>query len=764
MRFSPHPLVRAATATACVAALAVTASPAQAAPGPAQPPTDPSAVARETLATGDGWASFGNGTTGGSAATPDQVFTVSTRDELAAAVAGDQPKIVYIDGTIDGNVDEDNQPLTCADFARDGYTLEAFLEAYDPATWGKVDPAGPLEDARRASQRAQAARVQVPIGSNTTLVGLPGALVKGANLKVDGESNVILRGVEFQNAYDCFPAWDPGDGEFGEWNSEYDPLSLYGATNVWIDSNEFSDEGMPDSEQPTYYGRQYQVHDALLDITHGSDLVTVSWNRFRDHDKVMLIGSSDSRTSDDGKLRITLHHNEWRDLGQRTPRVRYGQVDVYNNLYVEDDAGNYQYSWGIGVQSKLVAEHNAFTLAPTIEPSSVIKYWKGTTMTEGGNLVNGEPVDLLAAHNAAHDPDIAEGAGWTPTLRRTVHPATSVPRVVGALAGPQGLGRPEHITVAQGNGGDVTSVQAAVDAAPTASTRTVEIVIEPGVYREVVRVDRTKPKLSFVGATGRAEDVVITYDNAAGTPKPDGSGTYGTSGSATATLAGADFTARYLTFENSFDEQAHPEITNQQAVAVKTTADRMVFDNVRFLGNQDTLYLDSPNATTPARAYVHGSWIEGDVDFIFGRASAVIDGSTIKALKRDSDPNGYVVAPSTSSPGWLGFLVTDSKLISNAKPDSYFLGRPWRPSSFPSAEPQVVVRDSFLGNHIKDDPWTSMSGRDWSEGRALEYRNDGPGAGINPDRPQLTDAQAADYEIQDYLSGSDGWDPTGNTD
>ena len=252
MRFSPHPLVRAATATACVAALAVTASPAQAAPGPAQPPTDRSAVARETLATGDGWASFGNGTPGGSAATPDQVFTVSTRDELAAAVAGDQPKIVYIDGTIDGNVDQDNQPLTCAAYARDGYTLEAFLEAYDPATWGRVDPAGPLEDARRASQRAQAARVQVPIGSNTTLVGLPGALVKGANLKVDGESNVILRGIEFQNAYDCFPAWDPGDGEFGEWNSEYDPLSLYGATNVWIDSNEFSDEGMPDSEQPTY--------------------------------------------------------------------------------------------------------------------------------------------------------------------------------------------------------------------------------------------------------------------------------------------------------------------------------------------------------------------------------------------------------------------------------------------------------------------------------------------------------------------------------
>jgi pectate lyase len=610
------------------------------------------------------------------------VFTVRTRDELAAAVAGDTPKIVYIDGTIDGNVDADNAPLTCADYARNGYTLDAYLKAYDPATWGRADPAGPLEDARRASQRAQAARVEIPIGSNTTVIGLPGALVKGANLEVDGESNVIIRGIEFQNAYDCFPAWDPGDGAFGEWNSEYDPLSLYEATNVWIDSNEFSDEGMPDAEQPTYFGRHYQVHDALLDITHSTDLVTVSWNRFRDHDKVMLIGSSDSRTADAGKLRITLHHNEWRDMGQRTPRVRYGQVDVYNNHYVEDDAGNYQYSWGVGVQSQLVAEHNAFTLPPSIPPSSVIKYWKGTAMTEGGNLVNGQSVDLLAAHNTASDPDIARGAGWTPNLRRTVHPAQSVPRVVGNLAGPSGLGQPERITVAPDGGADVATVQAAVDSAPTASTRPVDIVIEPGVYREVVRVDKSKPGLSFLGATGNAEDVVITYDNASGTPKPGG-GTYGTTGSATVTLAGPDFTARDVTFENSFDEQAHPEITNRQAVAVKTTADRMVFDGVRFLGNQDTLYLDSPHVSQNARVYVHDSWIEGDVDFIFGRATAVIEKTTIKALKRDSTPNGYILAPSTVAGNPRGFLVTDSKLISNAKPGTYFLGPPVAPQQRP---------------------------------------------------------------------------------
>jgi hypothetical protein len=52
-----------------------------------------------------------------------------------------------------------------------------------------------------------------------------------------------------------------------------------------------------------------------------------------------------------------------------------------------------------------------------------------------------------------------------------------------------------------------------------------------------------------------------------------------------------------------------------------------------------------------------------------------------------------------------------------------------------------------------------MSGYDWAEGSNAEYNNDGPGAVVNADRPQLSDAEAADHEIDDYLAGSDGWAP-----
>lgn len=427
----------AAPAAALTAVPPATASASAFAPAPGFAGRD---IGRQTLPAGDGWGSYSTGTTGGAAATKENVFVVRDRNALARAVAGNTPKIVYVKGAFDANVDDQGKPLTCGDYAADGYSLDAFLKAYDPATWGRADPSGPLEDARAASQARQDARVKINVGSNTTIVGLGKATIKGANLMLKGVDNVIIRNLDLRDAHDCFPAWDPTDGATGAWNSEYDIVTLSGATHVWLDHNTLSDAGNPDSAQPEYFGEPYQVHDGLLDVINASDFVTASWNRFRDHDKTSLIGNSDSRTTDAGHLRVTFHHNEFRNLGQRLPRVRYGQVDVYNNHYAQTTADGYSYSLGVGVQSAIVAEHNAFTLPATIKPAQVIKYWKGTAIRTHGNLVNGVPVDLRAAHNEAYDPDLSGDVGWTPSLRTTVHRPGAVPRLVGAFAGAGRLG------------------------------------------------------------------------------------------------------------------------------------------------------------------------------------------------------------------------------------------------------------------------------------------------------------------------------------
>jgi len=414
----------------------------------------------EVLASNDGWGAFGAGTTGGSLATSDHVYTVRTRAELIAALndgvpsptspanPSNLPKIIYVDGTINFNVDDANQPLTCEDYYRNGYTIEAFLATYDPAVWGRVNPTGPLETARLASQAAQQARVRIRVGSNTTIVGIgKKATLRGVWLDLRGtanvansRSNIIIRNLTLEDSHDCFPQWAPNDGALGSWNSLYDLISLRDTNNVWIDHNTFRDKATRDEDQPQYFGVLFQVHDGALDITNASDLVTVSWNRFLTHDKVSLIGSSDGATADRGKLRVTIHHNLYDGVGQRSPRVRFGQVHVYNNYYKIERLPSYQYSWGVGIESAIYAENNFFKTDKTVTPDQFIERLNGSSIFAAGTHVNGTPaknlVDVVAAWNAVNDPDLGTDVGWTPSLFSVIEPTRKVPSAVQDDAGP----------------------------------------------------------------------------------------------------------------------------------------------------------------------------------------------------------------------------------------------------------------------------------------------------------------------------------------
>lgn len=393
-------------------------------------------LGRQVLPAGDGWAAEGTGTTGGS--TASDVFEVRTRAELVTALAAPAPKIIYVRGHIDGNTDDAGNPLTCADYATDGYTLNGYLAAYDPAVWGRATrPSGPLESARAASAAVQGRRMKLKVSADTTIVGVGRAVLSGLNLHVDKVDNVIIRNLTFVDAADCFPQWDPTDGTAGNWNSAYDNISVTGSTHVWVDHNTFTDGANQDSTQPRYFDRPYQVHDGELDITNAANFVTVSWNRFADHDKTMLIGSTNNPANDRGKLNVTVHHNHFSGTLQRMPRVRFGQVHVYDNFY--EIPASVSYALGVGVESAIVAESNVFALDPAVSPDDLIFDWGGTRITARDNLVrtgrHTRPVDLLAAYNATHDPDLAADAGWTPTLHTAITPARQVPGLVSRHAG-----------------------------------------------------------------------------------------------------------------------------------------------------------------------------------------------------------------------------------------------------------------------------------------------------------------------------------------
>ncbi len=154
----------------------------------------------------------------------------------------------------------------------------------------------------------------------------------------------------------------------------------------------------------------------------------------------MLIGSSDSRITDRGKLRVTLHHNLFDNVGQRTPRGRFGQVHVYNNYYRIINNANYGYSWGVGIESMIYAENNYFKTDQKVAPDQFISVFKGTALHESGTRINGTPgggfVDLVATYNAANDPDLSDDVGWTPTLFTEILDTQNVIPAVESEAGP----------------------------------------------------------------------------------------------------------------------------------------------------------------------------------------------------------------------------------------------------------------------------------------------------------------------------------------
>jgi len=396
-------------------------------------------IGRQVLNVQDGWAAYSsdasNGTTGGATAAPSQVYVVENRSELLAALGGannSTPKIIYIKGTIDMNVDDNNNPVGIEYYMDPKYDFEAYLETYHPDVWGRDKlPSGELEQARANSQKNQGDRIKIPVGSNTTIVGLPGtdATIRGGNLVIQNVSNVIVRNIRFENTFDYFPQWDPTDGPDGNWNSEYDAISIKNATNVWIDHNTFTDGGRQGYDY--YYGRKYQMYDGFLDITNSADLVTVSYNVFENHDKVTLVGGSDMSPGDEGKLRVTFHHNYYKNVGQRVPRVRYGQVHVFNNYYEGSYSASdpYLYSIGVGYKSQVYAENNYFVMDPETQVSALIQINNGDSFTDQGSVLNGRDVSIIAEHPTLKPVE------WRPILYNHIDDTRDVPAIVLAQAG-----------------------------------------------------------------------------------------------------------------------------------------------------------------------------------------------------------------------------------------------------------------------------------------------------------------------------------------
>ena len=383
--------------------------------GSAESPT----FMREALPKQDGFASVGNGTTGGANATEQNVFKVTNKKEFVSALKNRKnttPKIVLVYGTIDFDSDDNGKPLTMKDYMVDGYDFQQYLETHKPQSTAPKSLKDEQEAKRKASQKNQSKSITVHIPSNTSIIGMDNAKLKGVNLVLDSD-NVIIRNIQFESPYDYFPSWDPNDGPEGNWNSQYDSISIKGGTHIWIDHSSFQDG--PETVEK-YFDRKYEHRDGLVDITNEADYITISYSTFENHNKTILIGSSDSKISDEGKLHVTLHHNYFHNVVQRLPRVRFGQVHVYNNYFASDTTNGeyaYAYALGVGKNSQIYAESNVADIAGK-DYTSFVKVFGGKQLTTVNNMFNGQIIDTFN--------DTLTPVDWKPELFTTIDPVNEV--------------------------------------------------------------------------------------------------------------------------------------------------------------------------------------------------------------------------------------------------------------------------------------------------------------------------------------------------
>ena len=311
------------------------------------------------------------------------------------------------------------------------------------------------------------------------------------------------------------------------------------------------------------------------------------------------------------------------------------------------------------------------------------------------------------------------------------------------------------ITVAKDNSGDFNSIQQAVDSIPAGTPET--IYIKKGIYKE--RVEVRKNNISFVGES--TDDTIITESYYARMIMPDGS-KRGTFRSYTFFVYADNFTASNLTFENAagFGDEFG------QAIAVYAEGDNITLRNCKILGHQDTLFTGplpmkekQPGGFTGPtidgiRRVVHqlyeDCYIAGEIDFIFGSATAYFKNCTLFALNRNQEINAYYTAPSTYEGQAFGYVFESCTFTGNCPPKSVALSRPWR------IHAKTVLLNCNYSDQIIDEGFT-----DWNKPESHETvyyaEYNGHGEGFKPEKRaayvhQLNESEAARYTLENVMN------------
>ena len=256
-----------------------------------------------------------------------------------------------------------------------------------------------------------------------------------------------------------------------------------------------------------------------------------------------------------------------------------------------------------------------------------------------------------------------------------------------------------EITVAADGSGDFKTITEALEAIRAYMDYRVTVNIKNGEYHEKVIIPSWLENVDFIGED--PEKTIITYNDYA---KLDNMGTFRTY---TVRVDGSHLTFKNLTFRNNAGRVG-------QAVALHTEGTDLKFENSRFLGDQDTLFLAGHNSELE----FDNCYIEGTTDFIFGPATAWFNDCQIHS-KADS----YITAASTPKDVEVGFVFKNCRLTADPAVKKVYLGRPWRPYAY------TAFIDCEMDGHITPAGWDNWRNPENEKtARYMESGSKGPGA------------------------------------
>ena len=294
--------------------------------------------------------------------------------------------------------------------------------------------------------------------------------------------------------------------------------------------------------------------------------------------------------------------------------------------------------------------------------------------------------------------------------------------------------------VAQDGSGDYTTVQAAFDGVPDFYTGPYTIFVKSGTYYEKLLLPSSKVNVILVGED--RDNTILTYDDYAAIAG-------GTSGSYSVGIDAPDFMAMNITFQNTV--QNDQSVSSQQAVALRSNGDRQVFYNCNLLGYQDTYYAWGGSGV--GRVYMKNCYVEGSVDFIFGRDIVLFDSCQIHVNRNQCS----LTAANTEASSKFGLVFKDCVISYDSVGfdgnvvNKIYLGRAWQNSPrtvfLNTYEPSVIDSLGWNQQPINTGVIPALYGvyQDLGPG----YNEVGHGQGIGT---ILSGTDAADYTLENIFS------------